>query len=192
MLVRPWYARSSQVLAALVAIAALGGIFRPATYAREAPSWAAQGIGQDWVNLLLVAPAIAVLSVVVARGSRGARLVLGGALLYVVYSFLLYAFAVHFNRCSSSTAPFWGSASTASRRSCSSSGPSRCGTGTAPTLPRRVAGTWLVVVAGAFAALWLSQVLAGAEGGSRPRREAPSWGSSSTRCTCSTSPSSAR
>ena len=97
MLVRPWYARSSLVVAALVATAALGGIFLPATYRREAPSWAAQGIGQDWVNLLLVAPAIAVLSVVVARGSRSARLLLGGALLYVVYSFLLYAFAVHFN-----------------------------------------------------------------------------------------------
>ena len=94
---RPFDAWVSLPLAALVAWSALGGIFLPSTYARETASWAAQGAGQDWVNLLVVAPALSIGGVRALRGSLRARLVVGGALLYTVYSFLLYAFEVHFN-----------------------------------------------------------------------------------------------
>ncbi|HSP18341.1 MAG TPA: hypothetical protein VLQ79_02430, partial [Myxococcaceae bacterium] len=86
---RPFDVWVSLPLAALVAWSALGGIFLPSTYARETASWAAQGMGQDWVNLLLVAPTLAVGGVLALRGSFRARLVLGGALVYTLYSFLL-------------------------------------------------------------------------------------------------------
>jgi hypothetical protein len=43
-------------LAALVATASLGGILMPSIYARETPSWAAQGEGQDWFDLVVVVP----------------------------------------------------------------------------------------------------------------------------------------
>lgn len=84
-------------LAALVAVASLGGILFPATYARETANWATQGLAQDWVQLVLVTPVLVAAAVLARRGSRGALLVLGGALIYVAYAFALYAFAVHFN-----------------------------------------------------------------------------------------------
>jgi len=84
-------------IAILVAIAGLAGIFDPAIYARETASWAAQGIGQDWVNVLVAAPLLLAIGGVAFRGSRKARVLLGGALLYTSYSFVIYALAVHFN-----------------------------------------------------------------------------------------------
>ena len=84
-------------LALLVALASLGGIVMPATYARETASWAAQGIGQDWVNLLLVVPWLLLTAVLTLRASRPAALLLGGGLVYTLYSYVIYAFAVHFN-----------------------------------------------------------------------------------------------
>jgi len=84
-------------IAIMVAIAGLAGIFDPAIYARETASWAAQGIGQDWVNVLIAAPLLLATGGVAFRGSRKARVLLGGALLYTSYSFVIYALAVHFN-----------------------------------------------------------------------------------------------
>jgi hypothetical protein len=84
-------------LAALVAVASLGGIVLPATYASETASWAAQGVGQDWVNLAVAVPWLSLSGLFALRGSRRALLLLAGALAYLVYSFLIYALAVHFN-----------------------------------------------------------------------------------------------
>lgn len=90
-------ARLAFPTALLVGIAAIGSILTPATYARETASWAAQGLGQDWVNLVVVVPVLVVSATFAMLGSNKATLVLGGALFYTVYSFLIYAFAVHFN-----------------------------------------------------------------------------------------------
>ena len=92
-----WLSVATFVLAGLVAIAAIGGILIPSVYAQETPSWAAQGLGQDWIDLLLVAPLLVTCGVAIRRRSRVALFILGGALIYLVYSFVLYAFAMHFN-----------------------------------------------------------------------------------------------
>jgi len=84
-------------IALLVAIASIGGIAVRATYARETASWTAQGIGQDWVNLFVAVPALVGAAIATLRGRRAAALVLGGALAYTAYSYVIYAFAVHFN-----------------------------------------------------------------------------------------------
>ena len=91
-----WVALS--VAAAIaIGIASAGGAFGSA-YARETPSWAAQGVGQDLVNLFIVVPLLLATAALAARGSLRALLVWLGLLLYVVYSYVLYAFDVHFNR----------------------------------------------------------------------------------------------
>ncbi len=84
-------------LAGLLALAAFGGIVSPGAYARETALWTAQGIGQDWVDLAVVVPALVVSALFSLRGSRLFRLLLGGTLVYSAYSLVLYAFAVHFN-----------------------------------------------------------------------------------------------
>lgn len=85
------------VVSALVGVSSLAGIVLPATYARETPSWRAQGIGQDWANLLGAVPWLVATAIAVLRGSRRALLLLGGGLSYVAYSYAIYAFDVHFN-----------------------------------------------------------------------------------------------
>jgi len=83
-------------LAGLLAIAAAGALSIPAVYAGEVPLWAAQGKGQDWVDLLFVAPALAGTAVLTLRRSRVSALLLAGTLVYALYSLVLYAFFVHF------------------------------------------------------------------------------------------------
>jgi hypothetical protein len=83
-------------LAAILAVCAAGGIGVPAVYAREHPYWAAQGLGQDWADLLFAAPLLAVAAYFTLRRSRVFTFVLAGALAYTLYSLVLYAFFMHF------------------------------------------------------------------------------------------------
>jgi hypothetical protein len=84
-------------LVALVAAASLGGLLWPAAYARETANWAAQAVGQDWGDLLLAVPWLAVTGALAWRGSLRAALLAAGGALYVFYEFVIYAFGVHFN-----------------------------------------------------------------------------------------------
>jgi hypothetical protein len=83
-------------IAALLACAALVGIVDPAIYARETPSWAAQGQGQDWIDALVCAPALLACGWFAWLGSRRARVLVAGLLLYTAYSAAIYAVAMHF------------------------------------------------------------------------------------------------
>ena len=87
----------SLLLAALVTAAGAAGIFLEGTYAMESASWAAQGIGQDIVTLTLVVPLLIVSAIKASRGSKPALLVWAGVLVYLAYSYTLYAFFIHFN-----------------------------------------------------------------------------------------------
>jgi hypothetical protein len=86
----------SVIDALLVLTASASGIFLKSIYARETPSWAVQGIGQDIVNL--VAAVVLFIAVYfVNKGSFKAFLVWSGVLLYLIYAYVIYAFDVHFN-----------------------------------------------------------------------------------------------
>lgn len=82
-------AKLAAPLALLFALSSAAGIFWPAVYARETPIWAAQGAGQDWIDLLFVAPGLALLSWRTLAGSRLAALLLAGVLAYTEYSLLI-------------------------------------------------------------------------------------------------------
>jgi hypothetical protein len=86
------------IVAALVVIASSAGITDPAIYAHETASWRVQGIGQDWIDLIVAVPWLTASAIATLRGSRRASLVLGGGLAYTAYSFVIYAFDVHFNQ----------------------------------------------------------------------------------------------
>lgn len=87
----------SYLSALAVALSSAGGIWLPSTYAHETASWGAQGMGQDYVDLFFVVPLLLAATFLAARGGRVALLVIGGIFGYLVYSFVLYAFCVHFN-----------------------------------------------------------------------------------------------
>ncbi len=144
-------------LAALLGAVSVGGIVLPSAYARETASWAAQGLGQDWVDLLIVTPALVVFGVLALRGSAVARLLLGGVYVYTLYSFVIYAMAMHFNSlfflyCAVLGVSFFAAAALSARlaredvRSWYSA-----------NAPVRLAGVFLLVLAMLFAGMWLAE-----------------------------------
>jgi hypothetical protein len=92
-----WALLLSFPLAVLLAVACIGGLFFPSTYANETRLNAAQDAGSDAGNLVLTLPLLIVTAVLALRGSLAARLVWMGTLVDLTYNFLYYALGVHFN-----------------------------------------------------------------------------------------------
>ena len=81
----------------LMAVASLFGIIDTNTYAKESLNWAAQAIGQDYINLFIVFPILLVSSLILLKKeSLVACLIWLGGLLYIIYSYILYSLFVHF------------------------------------------------------------------------------------------------
>ena len=85
------------LVVSLTVVSVAGGFF-PGTYERDSASMAAQGMGQDLVNLFLGVPMLIATFIFAAKGNRKARLLYAGILFYFMYSFIIYSFGVHFNR----------------------------------------------------------------------------------------------
>ena len=156
-------------LAALLAISAAGAIFVPAVYAREVPLWAAQGTGQDWVDLVLVAPMLAAAAVLTLRGSRVGALLLAGSLGYTLYSLVLYAFFIHFGPLFLLYAwglglAFYGVLTLACALS-----QDDVRAWFVPRAPVRLAGATAVLLGVMFYALWLSEVMPALAAGAMPK-----------------------
>ena len=88
----------STLLAMSLAVVSWFGIFDPATYQRDAASMAAQGVGQDIVNLFVVLPVLIISLIFLRRENRIAVYVFGGTIFYLLYSFIIYSLGVHFNK----------------------------------------------------------------------------------------------
>ena len=86
----------SVLVACLVLIASTAGIFITSIYARETTSWAIQGIGQDIANLVAAAT-LFIAVFFVNKESVKAFLVWMGVVIALIYPYIIYAFAIHFN-----------------------------------------------------------------------------------------------
>jgi hypothetical protein len=80
----------------LVSVISVIGLSAPSFY-RDPPAWAIQVVAQDFVDLALVLPVLLMSVVLAARGSQRARLVWLGTLSYLIYTFVIYTFAVQHN-----------------------------------------------------------------------------------------------
>ena len=80
-----------------LAVVSIFGVFVEKTYEREVASMAAQGAGQDLVDLILVVPLMVFSMIFMQKGSKIATFLFGGTVLYTLYSFVIYALGVHFN-----------------------------------------------------------------------------------------------
>lgn len=87
----------STPLAILTALVSYAGIFTESTYAKETGVYAAQGIGQDIVNLFIVVPVLFIAAVFAWRKSKLGLLIWSGAIFYLAYSYTIYCFGMHFN-----------------------------------------------------------------------------------------------
>ncbi len=83
-------------IALLLAMAAGGGVFIGDLY-RDTPYLVVQARGQDLITLGVALPTLVISAWLTGRGSQRARLVWLGVLVYTVYTYVGYAFAVRFN-----------------------------------------------------------------------------------------------
>lgn len=86
------------LLALLVGLASYFGSFYAFTYERETPSIEAQGVGQDLVNLFLVVPVLVISMIYMKRKHKTATFIFGGTVFYLLYSYIIYSFGIHFNQ----------------------------------------------------------------------------------------------
>jgi hypothetical protein len=83
-------------IAALLAIAAGAGLFVGDLY-RDTTNLVVQARGQDLVTLVVALPTLLIAGWLAVRGSQRARLIWLGALIYTVYTYVGFAFAVRCN-----------------------------------------------------------------------------------------------
>jgi hypothetical protein len=150
-------AAAALALAALVATVSSGGLVIADLYARETPNWRAQTIGQDWFDLVVLVPVLLACAAGVLRRSRRALLLLGGALAFTVYTFLLYAFAVHFNRMFFAYCGILGISSFALAVLAARLAEAPVARWIAEPPPIRAAGAFLAGTAAVFLLLWLAE-----------------------------------
>ncbi|WP_157438866.1 hypothetical protein [Aestuariimicrobium kwangyangense] len=87
----------TSVIVPLVLLASLMGLFHPAPYADETRNWALQAKGQDVGNLIAVVVLLAAALRHHRRASARAASIWLGAMLYLIYAYMVYGFAVHLN-----------------------------------------------------------------------------------------------
>lgn len=139
----------------LVLVASVAGLTDPRVYAQETANWAAQAQGQDLGNLLAAA-VLATAAVRYQRGSQRASLVWLGTLLYLIYAFVVYAMAVHFNYLFGVYVAVLGLSAWAVLFHVNGL---RDGGVPQPPEPGRIVAAWILIATGAlFAGLWLSEL----------------------------------
>jgi hypothetical protein len=84
-------------LSALIVICSCIGLFTPGFYLHETVNWQLQSLTQDAIDLFLIAPLLLVTSWLANRNKQSAAILRAGVILYILYTFTIYCFDVHFN-----------------------------------------------------------------------------------------------
>jgi len=159
----------SPSLAVLVAIAACAGLWWPPTYARDSAFWAAQGMGGDAVNLAVIVPLLLLTAGFAQRGSTSARLVWMGTLVFLLYNFVIYAMAVHFNALFLVYCGILGGSSYALVGSLPSLAPADVAAAYGRSAPVKTMAAVLCLIGLVFAALWLREIVSALISGQTPK-----------------------
>lgn len=160
--------RMTTLIAALLAVTSAAGLAIPAVYQRETASWAAQGMGQDVVDLLIVFPALLIAMTRARAGSPWAAALWRGLMLYVIYSFVLYAFFMHFNILFPLYVAVLGLSFFALVTNTIRIDRGRAAHYFVDTFTRRSVSAFLVVISLAFAGLWLNEIVPALIAGTTP------------------------
>jgi hypothetical protein len=82
----------------LLIIASSIGLFTENFYSKETLNWQIQSVGQDMIDLFLIVPSLIITTLLIYRKkSFKSMLPWSGTLLYIVYTFIIFCFDVHFN-----------------------------------------------------------------------------------------------
>lgn len=155
---RRWWLWLSVPIAALAVGSSLTGILVDRIYAQETAGWRAEAIGQDIANLM-VFPFLLIFAYAATRGSLTAYLAWLGTLVYSTYTFAIYVFAVHFGPLFLAYVAVFGMAAWALLGGLTNLDASRVRAAFTTAPWARFISALLVVIAVAFALLWLSEDL---------------------------------
>lgn len=155
-------------IAILVLIASIAGLTLKSTYARETISYAIQAMGQDIANLVSIMTLL-IAVFFVFRGSVKALLIWIGALLTLVYAYVIYAFAAHFNSLFLVYVAILGLSFYTIFGSVLDLQTDRLQPHFVTITRARAVSVYLLLVAVLFALLWLSQDIPAIVGGKAPQ-----------------------
>ena len=144
------------------------GLLQPGIYSRETPDWLAQCMGQDISNIFAVMPILLISAIFSAKGSRASQVIWAGTMITNIYSFMLYCFAVHFNGLFHFYCIILGLSVYAMIYFSAKYYGSDFGAWYKSEPFGKATGIFLLVTAGMFYFLWLSQSLPAALSGSLP------------------------
>ena len=144
------------IIVLLVLIASIAGLALKSTYARETTPWANQAKGQDIANLVSIVVLVIAIYFMNQRSFK-AFLVWFGTLLTLLYSYVIYAFAAHFNSLFLVYVAIVGLCFYAFFSSILELQPERLQSHFVAVTRYRAVSIFLLLVAILFALLWLSQ-----------------------------------
>ena len=142
----------------LLALAAGCGVFITGLY-RDTPSLVAQAIGQDAITLIIALPALLIAAFLTSRGSQRARLIWLGGLIYVVYTYASYAFGIRFNPLFLIYIALLGCSTYALIGGLATTDWAGIKAGFTERTPVRAVSIFLLVIAGLFYLIWLSEAV---------------------------------
>ena len=145
-------------IAVLPAIAAGAGVFIPGLY-RDNPGLVAQAIGQDAITLIVALPTLVIGAFLTSRGSQRARLIWLGVLVYVVYTYASFAFGIRFNPLFLIYVTLLGCSTYALIGGLVTTDWAGIKAAFTERTPVKVVSIFLVVIAGLFYLLWLSEAV---------------------------------
>jgi hypothetical protein len=155
-------------LAGLIAAVAAAAGFIPGLYRDSAPL-IAQSHGQDLGTLLVGLPVLALGLWASARGSLRGRLVVLGALGYLLYTYAVYAFVSVLGPLTVLDIAVVGVAGWSFAGSLPALADADVEATVGGRLPRRATGIFLIAIALCFAVLWLGQIAGATVTGVRPQ-----------------------
>jgi hypothetical protein len=87
----------SLITAMLICLTSFVGLFLPEFYEAESTEWQIQCKAQDFINLVVIMPPFILMTFLSFSGKGFASLIRAGCLLYMIYTYLIYCFDIHFN-----------------------------------------------------------------------------------------------
>ncbi|GAB4287908.1 MAG: hypothetical protein Kow0098_05080 [Ignavibacteriaceae bacterium] len=82
----------------LIILASLSGILNgEEIYSAETANWRAQAISQDYIDLILLVPHLIISLFFASRGNIKAVMLWAGGMVYTLYTFTIYCYAINFN-----------------------------------------------------------------------------------------------
>jgi hypothetical protein len=160
--------RLTSTLVVVAALASAVGVFHPAIF-HDPAGTAGNARGTDLVILIVAIPALVAAMILAARGSLRAQIVWLGALNYITYNAIFFAYGVHFNPlfliyAAMLSLAVWSIVALLLRvnveelRACFT-----------PSTPVRIVAGYLLLTTALFALVWLKDIIPAIAGNTTPQ-----------------------